>query len=150
MGFASQDAAFAGMKADAGFDRVESFPVGASGVGFGRIVGTDASGTLVNGPGTKVRGIAVHSHVGANGAAGYAQFDCASVGTRGLFWAAVTSAGTVTSDGPVKFAADGTVADAGANTLNNAVFRSAAVTLADGSKIAVVELHNPFSEITGA
>lgn len=150
MGFASQDAAFAGMKADAGFDRVESFPVGAAGAGFGRVVGTDATGKLVNGPGTKVRGIAVHSHVGANGAAGYAQFDCASTMTRGLIWAAVTAAGAVTDGGPVKFAADGTVGDAGANTLNNAVFRSGAATLSDGSKVAIVELHNPFSEITGA
>lgn len=150
MGFATQDAAIAGMKADAGFDRVESFPVGASGAGFGRVVGTDANGKLVNGPGTKVRGITAHSHVGANGSAGYAQFDCASVMTRGVIWAAVTNAGTVTNDGPVKFAADGTVADAGANTLNNAVFRSGAITLSDGSKVAAVELHNPFSEITGA
>ena len=34
--------AFAGMKADAGFDRVESYPVAADGLVYGVVVGRDA------------------------------------------------------------------------------------------------------------
>lgn len=147
-----QTRAFAGMKADSGDDRVESFPVGTAGLAIGVVAGTDASGVLVAGPGTKVRGISLHSHTITG--AGYVQYDCASVMTRGLVWAKVTAAGAVTEDGPVKFAADGTVSNAGANTLNNAVFRSGIVAVTDpagvSSNVALVELHNPFSEVTGA
>lgn len=144
------DPAFAGMKSDSGADRVESFPVGATTLGVGLVVGTDVNGLLVAGPGTVVRGITLHDHLirGADGTSGlpvYAKTECASVMTRGLVWARVTADGAVTEDGPVKFAAGGTVGDAGASTLNNAVFRSGLVTVA-GDQIARVELHNPFSE----
>lgn len=144
------DPAFGGMKADAGDDRVETFPAGTNGIAFGVVGGTDANGLLVPGPGTRVRGITVHSHA-VRGAAltgtdhKYAATEAVSVMTRGLIWARVTSAGSVTDGGAVSFAADGTVANAGANVLANAQFRSGAVTTADGV-IAVVELHNPFSE----
>lgn len=133
---------FAGMKADSGEDRVESFPVGTAGLGFGLVTGTNATGELVPGAGTQVRGISVHSHAIPREA--YEQFDCASVMTRGLVWAQVTPAGTVTPGGPVSFAATGTVADAGANVLANAIFRGASATVTGGT-IAVVELHAPFS-----
>lgn len=136
--------AFAGMKVDSGDDRVESFPVGAD-LGFGLICGTNAQGLVVPGPGTKVRGITLQTHTIAFNVNKYIATDCASVMTRGLVWAKVTAAGAVTKDGPVKYAADGTVADAGASTLANAVFRSAKVTLLDGTAIAAVELHNPFA-----
>lgn len=137
-----QDVAFAGMKVDSGDDRVESFPV-AGNLPIGVVTGTDAQGRLVPGPGTKVRGITLQSHTIT--AQTYVQYDCASVMTRGLVWARVTPAAAVTKDGPVKFAADGTVSDAGANALPNAVFRSAKVTTSDGVEIVAVELHNPFS-----
>lgn len=138
------DIAFAGMKADSGADRVESFPVGADTLAFGVVTGTDANGLLVAGPGTKLRGITVHSHAVKNDT--YVKTECASVMTRGLIWARVTAAGAVTKDGAVKFAADGTVADAGANTLTNAVFRSGKISTTFYGDIALVELHNPFSE----
>lgn len=150
------DPGFPGMKADSGDDRVESFPVKAPGLAFGVICGTDATGALVPGPGTKVRGGTIHSHAvrgqynATTGQREYAATECASVMTRGLAWMRVTAAGAVTADGPVSFAADGTVANAGANLLANAVFRSAKVTTEDGIDIAVVEFHNPFSETTGA
>ena len=51
---------------------------------------------------------------------------------------------TVTKDGPVKCAADGTVSDAGATAVPNAVFRSGVVDVA-GGKIALIELHAPFA-----
>lgn len=142
------DIAFAGMKADAGDDRVESFPVGAATLAYGVVTGTDANGLLVAGPGTKVRGITLHSH--AVPGATYVKTECASVMARGLVWARVTTSGAVTDGGAVKFAADGTVANAGANTLNNAVFRSGKVSTAAFGDIALVELHSPFSEVTGA
>jgi hypothetical protein len=138
------DIAFAGMKADSGADRVESFPVGANTLAFGVVTGTDANGLLVAGPGTKLRGITVHSHAVKNDT--YVKTECASVMTRGLIWARVTPAGDVTEDGAVKFAADGTVADAGANTLANAVFRGGKISTTFYGDIALVELHNPFSE----
>lgn len=137
-----QDVAFAGMKVDSGDERVESFPVAAN-LPIGVVCGTDANGRVVAGPGTKVRGITLHSHTITSET--YVQYDCASVMARGLVWARVTPAAAVTKDGPVKFAADGTVSDAGANTLPNAVFRSAKVTTSDGVEIVAVELHNPFS-----
>lgn len=135
------DVAFAGMKADSGFDRVESFPVGAATLPFGVVVGTDAQGLLVPGPGTKVRGLSLHSH--AVPGTTYVKTECASVMARGLAW--VRASGTVTEDGPVKFGTDGVVSDAGANTLANAVFRSGKVSTMSYGDIALVELHNPFS-----
>lgn len=134
------DPAFPGMKADSGDDRVESFPVGAATLAFGVIAGTDAGGLLVAGPGTKVRGPTLQSHCHING---YLKGDSASIMRRGLSWVTVTAGDAVTNDGPVKYAADGTVGDAGANTLPNAAFRSGKVTRGDGSIIALVEMASP-------
>src|SRR5690606_19268437 len=138
------DIAFAGMKVDSGTDRVESFPVGADTLAFGVVTGTDANSLQLAGPGTKVRGITVRSHAVKNDT--YVKTECASVMSRGPIWARVTAAGAVPEDGAVKFAADGTVADAGANTLANAVFRSGKVSTTFYGDIALFELHNPFSE----
>lgn len=147
--------AFAGMKADAGDDRVESFAVGETPVPFGSVVGSvgatgDDAEIVVPGAGVRVRGISVHSHtagVGKYGPGGIPrqeQFDCASVMTRGLVWARAT--GAVTLDGPVSFNAQGQVSNTG-TPLPNAVFRSVAVAVTSPTDtIALVELHNPFSE----
>lgn len=146
------DAGFPGMKVDSGDDRVESFPVKAPGLAFGVMCGTDATGALVAGPGTKLRGGTVHSHAvrgQANATTGereYTATECASVMARGLLWMRVTASGAVTADGPVSYAANGTVANAGANVAPNCVFRSGIVTTAEGVNIAQVEFHNPFSE----
>ncbi|WP_237173033.1 structural cement protein Gp24 [Paracandidimonas lactea] len=137
------DIAFAGMKADSGADRVESFPVGAATLAFGVVTGTDANGLLVAGAGTKLRGITLHSHTVPG--ATYVTTECASVMTRGLVWAKVTAAQVVTDGGSVYAAADGTVSDLNTNTaVPNAKFRSGAVTVTGGT-IALVELHNPFA-----
>jgi hypothetical protein len=141
-----QSRAFAGMKGDAGNDRVESFPVGAAGLGLGLVTGTGADGRLVPGAGTKVRGISLHTHTLTT--PGYVQFDSASALTRGHAWAQVADGAAITEDGPVHFGADGRVADAGTE-LANAVFRSGVVSVFDPagviSKIALVELHSPFA-----
>ncbi|WP_454691137.1 structural cement protein Gp24 [Achromobacter aloeverae] len=136
-----QPPAFAGMKADSGDDRVETFPVGAD-TPFGVVAGTDANGILKPGAQTKVRGITLHTHTITAGM--YKTGDAASVMRRGLVWAVVTANGTVTEDGPVSFSAAGTVSDGDATKLENATFRSVIVT-ADGVQIAKIELHDPFA-----
>lgn len=133
------DPAFPGMKADSGDDRVESYPVGATPIPFGAVVGT-TNKLLGPGPGTKVRGITLHSHCHPTQ---YVQGDSASVMRRGLVWAKVAPGGAVTEDGPVKYSAAGLVGNAGANDLPNASFRSGLVTRGDGTTVALVELHDP-------
>lgn len=136
------DKAQAGMKADAGFDRVESFPAAAA-IGFGHVVGVNADGAVVQGAGTRFAGIALHTHTKIDG---YKQYDDVSVLTRGLAWCPVVSAGTATDGGAVKINAAGEVQDADAGTaLPNAVFRSGAETMGDGTVLALVELAHPFA-----
>lgn len=141
------DPAFPGMKGDSGEDRVESVPVGAATLAFGIVAGKDANGLLVAGPGVKPWGLTLHSHCHINS---YVKGDSASVMRRGLSWVTVTAGGAVTEDGPVKYAADGTVGNAGANTLANATFRSAKVTRNDGSIVALVEMHSPLATAPAA
>lgn len=142
MAIPEMDRAFAGMKADAGFDRVESYPV-ASAIDFGAVCGTNADGLLVAGAGTQVRGVALHSHTITGGA--YKQYDAASVMRRGLVWCAVLAGEAIVEDTGVKFDAAG-LAVANASTtgtaLPNAVYRSGPVTV-EGGTIALVELHAP-------
>ncbi|WP_234788140.1 structural cement protein Gp24 [Cupriavidus necator] len=137
------DPAFPGMKVDSRDDLVESYPVGAD-IAFGIVCGTDATGVLVPGTGTKVRGIALQTHTVPYNVDKYIKTDCASVLRRGGAWTRVTPGAAVTEEGLVKYAADGTVSDAGATTLPNAVFRSPKIVLMSGVEIAFVELHNPF------
>jgi len=136
------DAAFAGMKADLGFDDVESYAA-AGDIRPGVIVGDTTNDRVVAGPGTRIRGLALHTHtIPRDG--GYREFDCVSVLRVRRGWAIVTTGGTVTKDGPVMCAADGTVSDDGATAVPNAVFRSDAVDVA-GGKIALIELSAPFA-----
>jgi len=134
------DKARAGMKADAGFDRVESFPAEGA-INFGHVVGVTATGGVVEGPGTRIAGIALHTHTKIDN---YAEFDDVSVLTRGLAWCVVVSAGAVTDGGAVEINAAGEVQDAAAGTAYpNAVFRSGAEPMSDGTVLALVELHSP-------
>ena len=136
------DKARAGMKADAGYDRVESFPA-AGDIRFGHVVGVNASGNVVEGAGTRIAGIALHTHTKIDG---YVQYDDVSVLTRGLAWCPVVDSGTVTDGGAVEINAGGEVQDADAGTaLPNAVFRSGAETMSDGTVLALVELAHPFA-----
>lgn len=66
-----------------------------------------------------------------------------SIMQRGRIWAQVTTSGTCTAGGPVKYAADGTVSDTGANTYPHAIFKTVATPRADGTAIVIVELHAP-------
>ena len=126
--------AFAGMKADSGFDRVESYPVAADGL----VVGRDANGKAVAGKGTAAVGISVHSHVPLEP---LKQGDAVSVMTRGLIWARVADGKTVAGYEAVKFNAKGELDNTATDTLKNAVVRS--VRTVDGKTLALVELHAP-------
>lgn len=131
--------AFAGMKADSGFDRVESGAVAADGLQSGVIVGKDAKGLIVAGKGAKAAiGVTIHSHAQLEP---YKQGDCVSVMTRGLCWARVATGKTAAAGEAVKFDANGLIDNAAANTLTNATIRD--VKEVGGEKIACVELHTP-------
>lgn len=141
------DVAYAGMKADLGYDDVETCAA-AGNIPPGVIVGDTTGERIVAGPGSRIRGLALHTHtIPRDG--GYREFDAVSVLRVRRGWAKVTSGGAVTKDGPVKCAADGTVSDAGATAVPNAVFRSGVVDVA-GGKIALIELHAPFAQAPAA
>lgn len=132
------DPAFAGMKADSGFDRVESYAVAADGLTAGVIVGVDANGAAVAGKGTKAVGVVIHSHTPL---IPYKQGDCVSVMTRGLCWVKVAAGKTVAKGEAVKFNAAGLLDNSADDSLKNAVIRD--VKSVAGGKIACVELHAP-------
>lgn len=142
--FDYNDIAFCGMKADSGYDRVESFAASGE-VGFGVIVTADGPGVKVQAGGTgKVRGGSVHSHTVSLD--GYQDKDAVSVMTRGLLWCRVKEGETVTEDGPVAYdPATGHVLDYDTdNAVPNAVFRSSNESSKCGD-IALVEFHHPFA-----
>ena len=132
-----KDIGFAGMKADSGDGRVESYAaVGA--IPFGRVATANfAAGTVaIGGAGT---GITVHTHVKPDG---YKDKDNAGVMVFGNIWAGIKTGETVTAGSKVKFEAlTGLIAATGAD-LKGAII-VAVETLKDGSKIAQVQLNNP-------
>ncbi len=86
-----QSVAFAGMKADSGFDRVESFAAeGVVGFGLGLEAGTaDDQVKVPSGTGGTVRGISIHQHVEkalVTGVAQYADEETVSVMRQGVVW----------------------------------------------------------------
>lgn len=141
-----QSAAYAGMKGDAGDDRVESFPVGSAGLGLGLVSGSDANGYAVAGAGTQVRGLSLQSHTVTGD--GYVTGDAASVMTSGLAWCQVAD-GVVTKDGAVYYTAAGKVTSTttGNTLLAKAKFRSAITTVTDplgtSTSLALVEVRFP-------
>ena len=134
------DKAIAGMKADAGFDRVESFPAGEA-IPFGVAVGKAADGSIKPGKADAIAGVALHTHTRMNG---YDKFDTVSVLTRGLAW--VLATGTVTEGGAAEITAAGVFQDANAgDAYPNAVFRSGKETMSDETELVLVELHSPLA-----
>ena len=88
---------FAGMKADAGDDRVITLPAGGA-IAFGVLVGRSDNGTVkVSGSQNQaVIGVSLHSHAVANKSGGYEEHDAVSVMTRGAVW--VSAANGVSSE----------------------------------------------------
>jgi hypothetical protein len=149
--------AFAGMKADSGDDRVESFPAGIA-VPFGRIVVTNPAVTtkahaLDNPPAflpaaianAVPRGVALHSHTVVNTPDGYALYDCMSVMTRGLAWVQAAAATAITENTGLLYNAAGQAVAAGGTAFEGAVVRGPVITLASGLFIVPVEFHSPMN-----
>jgi hypothetical protein len=135
------DKAIAGMKADAGFDRVESFPAGEA-IPFGVAVGKAADGSIKPGKADAIAGVALHTHTRRMN--GYDKFDTVSVLTRGLAW--VLATGTVTDGGAAEITAAGVFQDANAgDAYPNAVFLSGKETMSDETELVLVELHSPLA-----
>lgn len=131
---------FAGMKADSGDDRVETFPAAAA-IPFGAIVGVKANGTIEKGKQTRAIGVAVHSHAVANKEGGYVQYDAVSVMSRGLVWALAATADASQVYDAVKFNANGEVDSTASETLKGALVRD--VKIVNGKRIILVECHAP-------
>lgn len=130
--------AFAGMKADMGDDRVETFAAAAD-IQFGAVVGAKDDGTVETGKQSRAVGIAVHSHgCGANYAAG----DAVSVMTHGHVWALCADADDSKPYAAAKFNAQGEIDSTASDELKGAVVRDVK-TLSDGKKIALIECHSP-------
>lgn len=132
--------AFAGMKADAGFDRVETYPSAAE-IPFGTVVGADESGAVSAGQTRRPLGIALHSHAVTGDA--YPAKTPVSVMTRGVAWARCGASDASEAGGVVKFNAQGEIDSTASNTLKNAQIREIAV--ANGVRLACVELHSPLA-----
>lgn len=153
------EVAFAGMKADSGDDRVESYPLGVA-APFGRIVGINPAAMAQSSPvdnpiaylpaaiaSFKPIGPTIHSHTAAAANTptvdGYAQYDCASVMTRGLAWVEAAAATAQTLNGTLQFNAAGQAVAAAGTLFPGAIIRSPVVTLASGKFIVCVEFHSP-------
>lgn len=151
-----QEIAFAGMKVDSGEDRVESFPCSAA-IPFGRVVATNPATAqtsavdnspigLPTGSFTRTRGVALQSHTasyaGTAPALGYAQYDCASVMTRGLAWVEAAAATAITLNSQLQYDAAGRAVVTG-TAMEGAIVRGPVQTLANGQFVVPVELHSP-------
>ena len=130
--------AFAGMKADSGDDRVESFAT-ASSMAAGRVVTanyTDDTVTL-GGAGT---GITVHTWIKPSG---YNPKDCVGVMVDGVVWAEVKPLENPVVGAAAKFdAATGMITGATGNVLKGSVVRKVFVG-AFGNRIAEIEVTTP-------
>lgn len=140
---------YPGMKADSGFDRVESFAaeenVAAAGLNFGRFVvaGTDAARQVrqANNAAGVLRGISIHQHTETGV---YKDGETVSVARKGVI---LMQAATIIPIDTVVYAVVAAGADQGkptataaANLATGAVARSAAVAIGD---IIEVEINLP-------
>ena len=134
-----KDIGFAGMKADSGDDRVESYAASGA-LPFGRVVTVNyGAGTAsIGGRGTSA-GITVHTHVKPDG---YKDKDNAGVMVFGNIWAGIKTGETVTAGSKVVFEASTGLIAATGDDLKGAII-VAVETLKDGSEIAQVQLNNP-------
>lgn len=152
----NQPEAFAGMKANAEFDNVESFAAEtAAGIDFGITVavGTDAVQQVkVPAAGETIRGIAVHKHVEkqSNGNALYAQNEAVDVLRKGKIWMKAATGNSLAVDGVV-YANIDVASEEGYAThaagSDNILIPTGVVrklsTDPDGAQIALVEVNLP-------
>lgn len=130
--------AFAGMKADSGGDRVESFATATS-MPVGRVVTANYTNETVTLGGTGT-GITVHTWVKPSG---YNPNDCVVVMVFGVIWAEVKSGENPVVGGAAKFdAATGMITGATGNVLKGSVVRKVMVD-SFGKKIAEIQVTTP-------
>ena len=133
-----KDIGFAGMKADSGYDRVESYAaVGA--LPFGRVVTANYTNDTVTLGGTGT-GITVHTWVKPSG---YNPNDCVGVMVDGVIWAEVKPSEIPVVGGAAKFdAATGMITGATGNVLKSSVVRKVMVG-SFGKTIAEIQITTP-------
>ena len=131
-----KDIGFAGMKADSGYDRVESYAtVGALPVG--RVVTANYTNDTVTLGGTGT-GITVHTWVKPSG---YNPNDCVGVMVDGVIWAEVKPSEIPVVGGAAKFdAATGMITGATGNVLKSSVVRKVMVG-SFGKTIAEIQIN---------
>jgi hypothetical protein len=147
----NSDIAFAGMKADLGFDRIIS-KIGEGEINFGRgvVIGTTDDQVKIPTVVATFRGFSVHTHKmpSAPGLsdAKYNDEDLVSVMTRGTLWVAIETSNTPAIDDPVFVnvaiggAELGKVTDVSVgNIATGAIFREVNTSL----KLARVEINLP-------
>ena len=130
--------AFAGMKADSGDDRVESFAT-ATAMAVGRVVTANYTDDTVTLGGTGT-GITVHTWVKPSV---YNLKDCVGVMVDGVIWAEVKPSESPVVGGAAKFdAATGMITGAIGNVLKGSVVRKVVVG-AFGNMIAEIQVTTP-------
>ena len=138
MAYDKKEIAFAGMKADSGDNRVESFATATS-MPVGRVVTgnyTDDTITL-GGTGT---GITVHTWLKDGG---YSPRDCVGVMVDGVIWAEVKPSEIPVVGGAARFeAATGMITGATGNVLKGSVVRKVMVGSL-GNRLAEIQVTTP-------
>ena len=130
--------AFAGMKADSGDDRVESFATTTS-IPAGRVVNANYIDDTVTLGGTGT-GITVHTWIKPSG---YNPKDCVGVLVDGVVWAEVKPLENPVVGAAAKFdAATGMITGATGNVLKGSVVRKVVVG-AFGIRIAEIQVTTP-------
>ena len=130
--------AFAGMKADSGDDRVESFATATS-MAVGRVVTGNYTDDTVTLGGT---GICITVHTWLKGD-GYSPKDCVGVMVDGVIWAEVKPSEIPVVGGAAKFdAATGMITGATGNVLKGSVVRKVMVD-SFGETIAEIQVTTP-------
>lgn len=130
--------AFAGMKADSGDNRVESFAA-ASSMAAGRVVTANYTDDTVTLGGTGT-GITVHTWIKPSG---YNPNDCVGVMVDGVVWAEVKPLENPVVGAAAKFdASTGMITGAIGNVLKGSVVRKVVVG-AFGNKIAEIQVTTP-------
>lgn len=148
---------FAGMLADDGYTDKITRP-SESAVPFGVVVSeTIATGTVKPGPGDLITGISIHDHSvvtfpfippaygqWSSGAyQGYAAQWPVSILKRGRIWCACVDNAAFNNGDVVKFAADGRLDPAGANTLARAKIYGAPTRSPFGQTIVRIDMLDP-------
>ena len=133
-----KDIGFAGMKADSGDDRVESFATATS-MAVGRVVTANYIDDTVT-LGGAGNGITVHTWLKGDG---YSPKDCVGVMVDGVIWAEVKPSESPVVGGAAKFdAATGMITGATGNVLKGSVVRKVMVG-SFGKTIAEIQITTP-------